>query len=127
MGAGRTLTAALHALRSRHEAMPRGRSLFAAVLQVIMSALRRGQPITEVSMLDVTEAEEYMRQQHAEGLQEGLRLLRGVERKLARVLTDPEWEALTRKLKSDGALAVDHTLTSLDPDALARWLVTPRG
>jgi hypothetical protein len=130
MGAGATLSAALRALHARHRALPRGRTLFAAVVQVLLSAQRRGEQIPEALMLDLTEAEEYMRQQHAEGLREGLRegmrLGQGVERKLARVLTDAEWEALAQRISDDGAEAVGDALVSLAPDALARWLAAPR-
>ena len=89
-------------------------------------------------MLDVTEAEEYMRQQHAqglregvreglrEGLREGVRLAHVVERKLARTLTDAEWEALSQKIVDDGAGSAADSVASLDADALARWLAPPR-
>jgi len=136
MGAGATLKAALYALSARQEVIPRGRSLNNTVVQVFMSARRRGLRITEDLMLDTTEAEEYLRQQHTEGLREGLRegvllvlptVVRVAESRLARAVTDAERETLLQKIHTDGAEAVGDALVSLAPDALARWLSPPRG
>lgn len=81
-------------------------------------------------MLDLTEAEEYMRRQHAEGLREGMRegmrLLRIVEQKLSRALTEAECEALSQRVFDDAA-AVGAAVTALDGDALARWITAPDG
>jgi hypothetical protein len=135
MGAGATLRAALRALRTHYGALPRGRALFAEVVQVLLAAQRRGERLTEELMVDLTEAYEYMRQQHSEGLREGLRegvilvlptVVRVAESRLARVVTDAEREALLQKIHTDGAEAVGDALVSLDPDALARWLAPPR-
>ena len=91
-----------------------------------MAAQRRGEPITEATMFDVSEAEEYMRRERAEGRQEGMRegsrLVRVVESKLARALTEPEWDALMQMIGDDGA-----ALAALDADALALRLAAPRG
>lgn len=85
-------------------------------------------------MVDLTEAYEYMRQQHEEGMREGMRegvrlvlsaIVRVAESRLARSLTDPEREALAQKIQHDGAEAVGDALVSLDGDALARWLGEP--
>ena len=136
MGAGATLKAALYALSARQEVIPRGRSLNNTVVQVFMSARRRGLQITEDLMLDTTEAEEYLRQQHTEGLREGLRegvllvlptIVRVAESRLARAVTEAERETLLQKIHTDGAEAVGDALVSLAPDALARWLTPPRG
>ncbi|MBK6535142.1 MAG: hypothetical protein IPF99_38115 [Deltaproteobacteria bacterium] len=136
MGAGATLRAALYALSARQEVIPRGRSLNSTVVQVFMSARRRGLRITEDLMLDTTEAEEYLRQQRREGLREGLRegvllvlptVVRVAESRLARAVTDAEREALLQKIHTDGAEAVGDALVSLAPEALARWLTPPRG
>ena len=136
MGAGATLKAALYALSARQEVIPRGRSLNSTVVQVFMSARRRGLRITEDLMLDTTEAEEYLRQQRREGLREGLRegvllvlptVVRVAESRLARAVTDAEREALLQKIHTDGAEAVGDALVSLAPEALARWLSPPRG
>lgn len=135
MGAGATLRAALRALRTHYGALPRGRALFAEVVQVLLAAQRRGERLTEELMVDLTEAYEYMRQQHSEGLREGLRegvmlvlptVVRVAESRLARAVTDAEREALLQKIHTDGAEAVGDALVSLDPDALARWLAPPR-
>ncbi len=135
MGAGATLRAALYALSARQEVIPRGRSLNSTVVQVFMSARRRGLRITEDLMLDTTEAEEYLRQQRREGLREGLRegvllvlptVVRVAESRLARAVTDAEREALLQKIHTDGAEAVGDALVSLAPEALARWLTPPR-
>jgi hypothetical protein len=131
MGAGRTLVGALRALRARYEAMPRGRALFAVVVQVLLAAQRRGEPITEATMFDTSEAEEWMRRERAEGMREGtregMRLVRVVEGKLARTLTEPEWDALMQMIGDDGAASVGAALDALDADALARRLAPPRG
>ncbi len=131
MGAGATLRAALRALRTHYGALPRGRALFAEVVQVLLAAQRRGERLTEELMVDLTEAYEYMRQQHSEGLREGVILVlptvvRVAESRLARAVTDAEREALLQKIHTDGAEAVGDALVSLDPDALARWLAPPR-
>jgi hypothetical protein len=143
MGAGATLKVALYALSARQEVIPRGRSLNNTVVQVFMSARRRGLRITEDLMLDTTEAEEFLRQQHTEGLREGLQeglreglregvllvlptVVRVAESRLARAVTDAERETLLQKIHTDGAEAVGDALVSLDPDALARWLTPPR-
>ena len=135
MGAGATLKAALYALSARQEVIPQGRSLNNTVVQVFISARRRGLRITEDLMLDTTEAEEFLRQQRREGLREGLRegvllvlptVVRVAESRLARAVTDAEREALLQKIHTDGAEAVGDALVSLDPDALARWLAPPR-
>ena len=147
MGAGATLKAALYALSARQEVIPQGRSLNNTVVQVFISARRRGLRITEDLMLDTTEAEEFLRQQHTEGLREGLReglqeglqeglregvllvlptVVRVAESRLARAVTEAERETLLQKIHTDGAEAVGDALVSLDPDALARWLAPPR-
>jgi hypothetical protein len=99
--------------------MPRGRALFAAVVQVLLAAQRRAEPITEATMFDTGEAEEWMRRERAEGM----RLVRVVEGKLARTLTDPEWDALMQMIGDDGAASVG---AALDADALARRLAARR-
>jgi hypothetical protein len=134
MGTGATLKAALHALRTRYGVLPRGRALFAEVVQVFLAARRRGERLTEELMVDLTEAYEYMRQQHTEGLREGLRegvllvlptIVRVAESRLEREVTEAERETLLQKIHTDGAEAVGDALVSLDPDALARWLSPP--
>lgn len=134
MGAGATLTAALQALRQRYGVLPRGHALFAEVVQVFLAARQRGEGLTEALMVDLSEAYEYMRQQHEEGMREGMRegvrlvlsaIARVAESRLARALTEPEREALALKIQHDGAEAVGDALVSLDRDALARWLGPP--
>ncbi len=126
MGAGATLKAALYALSARQEVIPRGRSLNNTVVQVFMSARRRGLQITEDLMLDTTEAEEYLRQQRREGVLLVLpAVVRVAESRLARAVTEAEREMLLQKIHTDGAEAVGDALVSLAPDALARWLSAP--
>ena len=127
MGAGATLKAALYALSARQEVIPRGRSLNNTVVQVFMSARRRGLQFTEDLMLDTTEAEEYLRQQRREGVLMVLpAVVRVAESRLARAVTEAERETLLQKIHTDGAEAVGDALVSLDPGALARWLSPPR-
>ncbi len=143
MGAGATFQAALRSLRERYGQVPRGKKLYAAVVQLLLAAQRRGIALTEALMLDVTEAEEYMRTQHALGLEEGLEagrlegqrqgqqetthallpaLVRVAELTLARPLTDAERGVLERRLDVDGPTAAGHALATLDATALAAWL-----
>ena len=49
-----------------------------------------------------------------------------VEARLARALTDPEWEVLSQRIDRDGAASVTDALASLDGDALPRWLTSAR-
>ena len=127
MGAGATLKAALYALSARQEVIPQGRSLNNTVVQVFISARRRGLRITEDLMLDTTEAEEFLRQQRREGVLLVLpAVVRVAESRLARAVTDAERETLLQKIHTDGAEAVGDALVSLAPEALARWLTPPR-
>ncbi|MDO9020065.1 MAG: hypothetical protein Q8S73_03490 [Deltaproteobacteria bacterium] len=94
-------------------------------------------------MLDLTEAEEYLRTQHALGLEEGRMegrmegqqegqqrathallpaLVRVTELTLSRAITDAERDALVRRLDTDGPVDVGHALATLDAPALAAWL-----
>lgn len=139
MGAGATLQAALRGLRDRYGLVPRGRKLYAAVIQSFLTAHRRGAILTEELMLDLTEAEEYMRTWHAEGHAEGrvegrvegqqetLRallpaLLLLTERTLGRPPTDAERDALQQRLDVDGPAAVGDALATRDAASLTTWL-----
>jgi len=143
MGAGTTLHAALRALRDRYGRLPRGKKIYTAVIQLFLAARRRGVALTEAMMLDVTEAEEYMRTQHAEGLAQGLvkgrqegrqegqhdavrallpALVRVAELTLARALTPSERDALLLHIDADGPEAVGTALATRDAASLAPWL-----
>ena len=129
MGSGATLASAPRTLRERYGALPRGRALFAEVVQVLLAARKRGERLTEEFMVDLTEAYEYMDRQLQQGRVEGARsvLTRLTELKLARPLTDAERSAMQRRLDLDGVEAVGEALLSLDRDTLTVWLAAPRG
>lgn len=135
MGAGATFQGALRSLRERYGQVPRGRKLYTTVVQLLLAARRRGVALTEAIMLDLTEAEEYLRTQHALGLEEGRlegqqrathallpALVRVTELTLYRAITDAERDALVRRLDTDGPADVGHALATLDAPALAAWL-----
>ncbi len=132
MGSGATLAAALRTLRERYSVLPRGRALFAEVVQMFLAARKRGERLTEEFMVDLTEAYEYMDRQHEEGLQKGREegarsmLTRLTELKLARPLTDAERAVMLQRIELDGVEAVGEALVSLDRDALGVWLSSLR-
>jgi len=141
MGSGATLASALRTLRERYGVLPRGRALFAEVVQVFLAARKRGERLTEEFMVDLTEAYEYMDRQHEEGLRKGIQkgreegreegaralLTRLTELKLARPLTDAARAVMLHRVELDGVEGVGEALVSLDRDALAAWLAATRG
>ncbi len=126
MGAGETFGAALHELRARYGRVPRGQALYVAVVQMLLAARKRGETLTEAIMLDTTEAEEFLRRERREGRDEGLRpLVRLIERRLDRKLTEDERAMLLARLDLVGAVRLGDVVLDLEADALARWLADP--
>ena len=136
MDTGATWNRALDTLEARRAQIPRGRMLYAAVVQMLEGARKRGARMTEEDMIDLAAAEEFLRHERAEALQQSRTetlgavlpaLLRLIELRLARPVTDDERTALSRRIDTDGARVVADALVSLDPPSLAAWLASSGG
>ncbi len=83
---------------------------------------------TEPSMVSETHRiyNEWLETQQRIGMEKGLRpLLRQVERRLARALTETEHAALVARLTALGPDRLGDVVLDLDPPALAAWLADP--
>ena len=129
MGAGATLRAALADLRVRYGALPRGRTLYVTVVQRFVAARRRGQPLQEDPVIDLSEAEQILTDTHRAGRNEGIALgvslaARLCERHLGRALSTAERDTLAARFERLGPDRLGEVL-DLAPDDLARWLADP--
>ncbi len=127
MARGATWRRALATLETRWQAIPLGRALHAAVVQMMTSARVRRAPLTEDEMIDIEAAERFLREERQEERAAIIgamfpALVQLAELRMGRAMGDDQRAALRRRIDVDGVQAASDALVSLDAVALSAWL-----